>query len=397
VPDFSAKESGLGYLFQARYALWLILDGPEERETVLESLDDITLESEGIPSELLQTKHHSAPASLTNASAELWKTLRIWSTHLSGGTVSFPRTALSLVTTAIAPSSSIASRLRREPGRNTGPALEELRNVARDSENDSLKSAFSAFNDLSAEQQRTLVDAITVIDGSPDIAAIADRIRDKLRLAVDRQYRDALYERLEGWWLGKVIEQLRSASPIPVAGFEVYDKVRSIAQQFGPEGLPIDYLDARPESLDPAGDTRMFVRQLRAIDVGIARIEKAMLDFYRAFEQRSRWAREELLIGDEIELYERRLVDEWERFSMALAEELSPTASETEQQRVGRQIFNWVEQTADWRIRPNVTEPYVMRGSYHLLADGSTPRVWWHPKFLERVGEILGAEQSSTS
>jgi hypothetical protein len=45
VPDFSAKESGLGYLFQARYALWLILDGPEERETVLESLDDITLES----------------------------------------------------------------------------------------------------------------------------------------------------------------------------------------------------------------------------------------------------------------------------------------------------------------------------------------------------------------
>jgi hypothetical protein len=88
VPDFSAKESGLGYLFQARYALWLILDGPEERETVLESLDDITLESEGQASELLQTKHHSAPASLTNASAELWKTLRIWSTHLSEGRVS---------------------------------------------------------------------------------------------------------------------------------------------------------------------------------------------------------------------------------------------------------------------------------------------------------------------
>ena len=395
--DFSAKESGLGYLFQARYALWLILDGPEERETVLESLDDITLESEGLASELLQTKHHGTPASLTNASAEMWKTLRIWSTHLSEGTVSLPRTALSLVTTAIAPASSIASMLRREPGRNTGAALKELQKVARDSENASLKSAFSAFNGLSVQQQRTLVDAITVIDGSPDIAAIADRIRDKLRLAVDRQYRDALYERLEGWWLGKVIEQLRSATPIPVVGFEVYEKVRSIAQQFGPEGLPIDYLDARPESMDPVGDTRMFVRQLRAIDIGIARIEKAMLDFYRAFEQRSRWAREELLIGDEVELYERRLIDEWERFSMALGEELSPAATEMEQRKVGRQIFNWMEQTADLRIRPSVTEPYVMRGSYHLLADGSAPRVWWHPKFLDRVGEILDAEQSSTS
>ena len=193
-------------------------------------------------------------------------------------------------------------------------------------------------------------DAITVIDGSPDIASIEGRIRGKLRLAVDRQHSDALYERLEGWWLSKVIQQLRSASAMPVAGFEVYDKVRSIAQPFGPEGLPIDYLDARPESLDAAGDTRMFVRQLRAIDVGIARIEKAMVDFYRAFEQRSRWAREELLIGDEVELYESRLVDEWERFSMALAEELSPTASETEQRRVGRQVFNWMEQTADVRI-----------------------------------------------
>ena len=41
MPDFSARESGLGYLYQARYALWLLLDGPEEQEVVLETLDDI--------------------------------------------------------------------------------------------------------------------------------------------------------------------------------------------------------------------------------------------------------------------------------------------------------------------------------------------------------------------
>jgi len=33
VTNFSAQESALGYLYQARYALWLLLDGPEERET----------------------------------------------------------------------------------------------------------------------------------------------------------------------------------------------------------------------------------------------------------------------------------------------------------------------------------------------------------------------------
>jgi len=111
VSDFSAKDSALGYLFQARYALWLILDGPEERETVLETLDDVVFETAGLASELLQTKHHSAPATLTNNSAELWKTLRIWSTHVRNGEISVPSTALCLVTTAVAPDGSIASML----------------------------------------------------------------------------------------------------------------------------------------------------------------------------------------------------------------------------------------------------------------------------------------------
>jgi hypothetical protein len=395
VTDFSAQDSALGYLFQARYALWLLLDGPEERETVLETLDDIVFENEGIASDLLQIKHHSVAANLTNTSSELWKTLRIWSTHLKDGSVTVPKTNLALITTAIAPAGSIASFLRQGLGRNTIAAIDGLRQVAQSSGNVSLAPAFSAFVALPDEQQQELARSITIIDNSPDITIVGDQIRDRIRPAVDRQYRVALYERLEGWWLGKVIDQLKSSNPDPIAGFEVYDKVRSIAEQFGPEALPIDFLDARPGNLDPARDLRMFVKQLRAIDVGIARIEKAMLDYYRAFEQRSRWAREELLIGDEVELYENRLVDEWERFSMAITEELGPKAGEIKQKKAGRQIFNWMEQTADVRIRANVAEPYVMRGSFHLLADKPTPRVWWHPEFLQRLAKVLGTEKST--
>jgi hypothetical protein len=87
--------------------------------------------------------------------------------------------------------------------------------------------------------------------------------------------------------------------------------------------------------------------------------------------------------------YERRLIDEWERFAAALTEELDGAAGETELKRVGRHIFNWMEQTADLRIRQNVSELYVMRGSFHILANKPTPSVWWHPKFMERLSEIL--------
>ena len=37
----SAAASALGYLYQARLALYLLLDAPEETELRLESLDDI--------------------------------------------------------------------------------------------------------------------------------------------------------------------------------------------------------------------------------------------------------------------------------------------------------------------------------------------------------------------
>ena len=389
MPDFSAQESGLGYLYQARYALWLLLDGPEEQEVVLETLDDIVLSQDGTPRDLLQTKHNTVPARLTDASTPLWKTLRIWSTHIKGGVIQVPPTTLTLITTAEAPTNSVAAALRPGRERDCAAALDRLREVAQTSKNEALEAGFAAFSDLTDDQQVRLVEAIHILDNSPDISDTGDKIRDRIRAAVDRQNRDALFERLEGWWFGKVVDQLRADRPAPVPGFEVYDKLRAIAEQFGPNALPIDYLDARPDSIDAQTDNRTFVRQLRAIEVGLTRIEKAILDYYRAFEQRSRWAREELLVGDEVESYERRLIDEWERLAAALTEELDGAASEIELKKVGRQIFNWMEQTADLRIRPNVSELYVMRGSFHILANKPAPSVWWHPKFVERLAEIL--------
>ena len=386
--DFSAAESALGYLYQARYALLLLLQAPEERGVVIETLDDIVLQRAGTATDLLQMKHHTAPApNLTDSSTDLWKTVRIWSEHLTNGAIRVPPTSLTLITTATASEGSIAFNLGHGARRNSAAGLERLRQISEESENSNLKQAFRAFTKLSAEQQQQLVDNIFVLDNSPGIMDVEKEIKEIIRFAVDRKKRDALYERLEGWWFGIVVDQLRSGNPSPVAALEVHGKLRAIAEQFAPESLPIDFTAAAPEALSANSDDRMFVKQLRTIDVGRKRIEKAILDFYRAFEQRSRWAREDLLVGDEVEIYEARLIDEWERFADALTELLDSSTPETELKRLGREIFNWAEQRADFRIRPNVSEPYVMRGSYHHLANQTIPKVWWHPKFVERLKE----------
>ena len=214
------------------------------------------------------------------------------------------------------------------------------------------------------------------------------KIKEKL-IAVRKNNRDAVYERLEGWWFAKVVEHLRHDSVNLISGFEVRDKICEINDQFKPDALPIDFYDLEiPEQPDISQDNRCFVEQLKEIAIHNKRIENAILDYYRAFEQRSRWAREELLFGGEIEKYERKLIDEWERYKLALQDEMSESSDdEFEYQKFGKKVFNWMEQKAEFRIRDQVTEPYIMRGSYHILADQL--RVHWHPKFLERLTQLL--------
>jgi hypothetical protein len=249
--DFSAKEPALGYLYQARYALWLLLDGDEEQGLVLESLDDIVLETDGTPRDLLQTKHHiNQQARLTDSSPDLWKTLRIWSTHFQDRRIEGGLTRLSLITTASAPANSVPALLRADGHRDCRAAQQRLLSVATSSANAQLEPSFAAFMALAEDEQLALLQAMFVIDNSPGILDVGDHIRRRIRAAVTREHREAVFERLEGWWMAKVIEHLRVSEPQPVSGFEVYDKLAAIAEQFRPDALPIDFLDARPETID---------------------------------------------------------------------------------------------------------------------------------------------------
>ncbi|MBY0456067.1 MAG: hypothetical protein K2V38_01885, partial [Gemmataceae bacterium] len=70
---FSATASMLGYAYQARYALLLLLRRNKTDSNVrvsVEKFDDVAFESSGVPGEAIQTKH-CAPGNLTELSEEL--------------------------------------------------------------------------------------------------------------------------------------------------------------------------------------------------------------------------------------------------------------------------------------------------------------------------------------
>jgi hypothetical protein len=56
--------------------------------------------------------------------------------------------------------------------------------------------------------------------------------------------------------------------------------------------------------------------------------------------------------------------------------------------REGRNLYNRVVINGEHiAIRPSFPNPYVMRGSFHMLAN--TLKIGWHPQFEERLTEAF--------
>lgn len=390
--QFAAVNPALGYLYQVRAALlWSLqkLRHDESFQVSLEVLDDVAFESGvGDPSTFLQTKHHtSRMAALTDSCSDLWKTLRVWIEGTAANQI--PSTAsLHLVTTGTAPANSAASKLKLT-GRDTSGARAALDVVARTSTNAANASAYQAYETLNTQQRLALLERVVVIDAAPTINDLDEELRTVIFWAVDRAHQTPFLDRLEGWWLRRVIGQLTSTADTRIASVEVESEMSDLRDQFRQDSLPIDgdLLDFVLDDATAAAHQHYhFVKQLEIIDAGRRRVASAIRDFYRAYEQRSRWVREDLVVTLDLNRYEKRLTEEWENVFDAVCDEVGEAASDAERKAAARLVLQWAER-ASILIRPGVTEPFLCRGSLHMIADEG--RIGWHPDFRTLLGTVF--------
>lgn len=394
---FSAIDAALGYLYQVRLALlWALrrLKSDQEFLVSVETLDDVTFETiGGDPTDLLQSKHHRVGVgSLTDASPDIWKTLRIWFEGYASGHI--PATAnLYLVTTGTAPSGTAASYLQIAL-RDVSAAQSALNVTALSSTNKDNTAAYQAYLSVSEPERLSILERVVVLDAAPCSADIDDELRNEIYWVTQRENHLAFLDRLEGWWFRRVLRQL-SESGDRIGSVELESQMSDLREQFKQESLPIDD-DLLDFTLDDAtsgmyeGST--FVRQLELINAGKRRIAAAIRDYFRAYEQRSRWLRDDLVVGMDLHKYERRLIEEWEIVFEAMRDELGDAATDEVRLTAARALLAWVEK-ASIPIRPNVTEPFLCRGSFHMLAD--EVRVGWHPDFRDRLALVLSGGEAS--
>jgi hypothetical protein len=388
---FSAAEQGLGYIYQARFSLLKILAMPESTAVLIEKDDDVEFVSEAGVRSLASLKHKATGDTLTNLSTDFWKSVRIWLAHyLENGRVSSGSRFL-LFTTATISEGSFIALFADEAADDETRARAAQDAIAR-SQSQTISAIRAELAQLSEDELRDFYARITVVDAAPRITDIPVLIDQHLR-TIRRASRAALFERLEGWWTDLVIKVLSGNRNEPIHGYEVSDKLSALAEEYRTDNLPITFRNRLPDArIDVANDPRIFVEQLRALELSAARIQSAIIDYYRAFEQRSSWARESLLVSGEIEEYEDRLVEEWTRYREIIFESINESSGDEACLLAGKELYRWAEiETSMLRIRERVTEPYVVRGAFHILANARpNPRVFWHPRFLQRLAELLG-------
>ncbi|ROM33862.1 hypothetical protein BK648_24135 [Pseudomonas poae] len=399
---YSAGEQGLGYIFQPRFALYQALELPEDTAILIEKEDDLDfLESSGKKT-LASLKHKAVGERLTDLSVDFWKSVNIWLTrYQANGRVESDYQFFLFTTSSVAPDSFLRFFLYGANTTEAQPSLWQLtENTLATSKAKSFIKIKELLSKLTALEKEDFVSRITIIDSTPRIGDLPALIKAQKMRPIRAEHRDAVFERLEGWWNDLIIQMLCDPQSEPAYARDVSEKLFNFSEEYKDDNLPITFEDATPISpIDASNDNRLFVSQLRDLKLSPSRIRNAILDYYRAFEQRSAWARHRLVGSEEIMKYERRLTNEWERtkdvlFDDALGASIED-CSDQELIAVGKKLYTWAEteaqKLAHLKIRARVTEPYVLRGSFQILANKRPfPTVYWHPQLLDRLSKAAG-------
>ncbi|MEQ9507043.1 MAG: hypothetical protein RLO80_12330 [Hyphomonas sp.] len=380
---YSAAEPYLGYLYQGRYALLRALQASKKTPSLsisIEKFDDVSLEENNVAVELIQTKHHCTPGDVGDFSTDLWKTLNIWIDRFNADPNAAADIKFVLLTTSTAKEDSALYQLRESVGeRNEAIALTKLEAVATSSTSKATAESRKKFMALSSAQRTLLISSIWVFDAAPDILDVKADIEDLLHFAASGNA-STLVSYLEGWWFDRVIQALTGAASNSIPLNTIEKKVFELSEGFKFGSLPLDEEIDAMTSGPALGDERIFVRQLTFVEVSSATRDAAIRDYYRAYTQRSRWARENLLLDGETERYDRCLSEDWGHEYAALCEDTKDGSEETKSIK-GRELLRWsLRYNRAFRGRD---ERWLASGSFQILSD--LAKIGWHPDYQTKL------------
>ncbi|GAA1628566.1 ABC-three component system protein [Leucobacter chromiireducens] len=391
--QFDASASALGFIYQLRWALLDLLRAMRRDATIslsIEDYDDIAqLTPDGDVHSASQIKNHEAPAPVTNSSPDLWKTLRVWLEtpvlRASGG----PR--LYLITTATVPEDSAAWFLTQE-ARDTSQACALLTQAAARYTAKETEAGRTAWKDAPESDRLALIERIFVIGNNPKVTEIDEIVRQELSQSVRDEHMDHFVERLWGWWHQQCLAVLTKDGVATISAGQLRAKLNALRDHYTEGALPIDdsLAGITAEDIGDEHSGKPFVQQLEWIQIRGKNMQRALIDYHRAYAQTTKWLRDGDLVEDDLSRYERMLVEEWEIQFENACDRLDRLGATDDAAKVetGRSLFEKLYEMNNVVIQAGFTERFLSGGTRHVIANRGD--LGWHPDFRERVRELLG-------
>jgi hypothetical protein len=380
-----ASGPAAGYYFQIRYALARALERLTKNPTAsisIEKLDDVAIEYESGEADLEQLKHSLDSGKVYNdPDKAVWRTLGNWSKLYASGDPKTQSLRLFLTTNGRAADGSALALLGPErTDADVDAALEKLLVVAGASTNKDTAKDREDFINLPSHLRKPMVAAVTFVEDSPNLAGMASEIEEALGYVCQLEERPRFRNEIEGWWFDRVMGEWTKGSGATIPLLELEARITFLRERYKAAALVIDVADQ--VAMEPL-DGRLFVRQVKAVNVGSGRIQNVQRDYLKASAQRSKWLREFKVDPAELTAYDAALAERWDTRSEILKDELSPGATEESMCGVGRTLLAWAEEQ-EVPIR-SARAQFLTSGSYHALAD--VLRIGWHPDFAKRFSE----------
>lgn len=385
----SAAPSAVGYQHQTWWALVELLRsgaGRPDAAITLELHDDVAWEQDGTPTQLLQVKHHqNTQRALSDASTDVWRTLKVWMDTAGPGDTYGPE--LVLVTTQVAGSGTAVAALRPDTW-DEQAALRGLEEVASTSASAETKNAREQFLALSGSDRRAFISRIRVLDGSVPIDEVPALVRGCLQWALPIGHADLFLALVWRWWDEQALAMLQGRLHSLDVG-AAQSAISDIRDQFHSERLPtlVELGDVDVDVVTAEHRTHNFVQQMQWVAYPPVNLQKAIVDYYRAYTQAVRWVDEDLIGLAELAKFEAELIDEWEREFEWMVETLDDDADDAVKEKAGRTMLRQLLKQTGITVRARYNEPFFTRGQRHMLADSG--RIGWHPDFESRIQQLL--------
>jgi hypothetical protein len=365
-----------------------------DRAISLETHDDVAWEESGSPVELLQTKHHvGISTGLGDRDADIWKTLLVWMNTASPTDPQGPD--LVLVTTSIAQLGTAAHALR-EDVRDTSTAVIKLTEAARSSTAESTQRARERFLGLTDAERQIFLGRVVVADGAPNADDLDEMLAGILWHALPNSNQELFLSMVWRWWAAVALDMLRGRRAM-VSVREAHAAISNLRDQFAEDNLPttVELADIDESYVIASHSSNVFVEQMRWVEFNEVNLRKAIVDYYRAVTQATRWLTEDLIGIHELERFEDNLRDEWQRVFADMVEDLGLGADETAKIAAGKQLLRNLRDSTSVNVRPRYNEPFFARGRRHVLADSGN--IGWHPDFQSRLEILLGVASATGS